>query len=397
MAPSPAHVFLVTVPDGCEAATESLLISGALEQAGLSVSALPAEYCTEEASFVEALHSRPGAAVVLPYRRCVREFLAHTAGVVLKAGLPVLLAGDGLVREGVDRAGLPDGLETSAEAIPDAVSDWVGRVRRDPKHCGLGFAAFGDEYVLGVPQVSLFQERGTLPLLARRGSRDELSPTAQLALLEAPLQEACALDLDVALAPLAEFGGDLRHIEWRDRDVSPALLACVQACRDRVARQSVRVRPEGKDASETLECLVEAGVTRVVFEIDRINGVAPMAGSSAATEDVEDWVVEARRLELDLGYLLVVGLPGETKRRGAQRVETLRRFLPQHLRCVPFEPTGGTPAWHQCAEAGAWPPAGESWIREVIRPLNQASLSAEDFLVNWSSALDLMAEVEFRA
>ncbi len=391
-----AHVHIVTVPDGCEAASEALLLAGLVEQAGLGVSIQRAEYCTDDETFMAALRQVPGARVVLPYRREVREFLAHTAGVVRKAGLRVLMTGDGFLREGADRAALPEDLETSAGTTPLGLAEWLGLPLPAVERCGFGFAAFGGAAVLGIPQVSFFQEPGTLPLMARRGARSALAPTAQLALFDAPLPEACTLDEDVCLAPLLRMGSGVRHVEWRDRDLSPELLQRVSACRERVKEQSVRVMPDGKDSAETLESLVEAGVTRVVFEVDRVTGADPLPGSAAAAEDLEDWVVEARRLQLDTGYLLVVGVPGETRRRGALRVESIRRFLPQHLRCVPFEPTGGTAAWSVCEERGFWPPAGEAWIREVIRPLVQASLPPEDFLANWSGALDLLAEVEFR-
>lgn len=393
---STAHVHIVTVPDGCEAASEALLFSGLLEQAGIDASIQRAEYCTDDEAFVAALRAHPGSRVVLPYRREVREFLAHTAGVVRKAGLRVLMAGDGFIREGADRAALPADLETSTATTPAALAEWIGLPRPAPEECGFGFNAFGGVAALGMPQISFFQEPGTLPLMARRGTREDIAPTAQLALFDAPLPEACTLAEGVSLAPLERMGDAVRHIEWRDRDLSPELLLRVRACRERVKEQSVRVMPEGKDSAETLESLVEAGVTRVVFEVDRVTGAEALPGSSAAAEDLEDWVVEARRLQLDTGYLLVVGLPGETRKRGALRVETIRRFLPQHLRCVPFEPTGGTAAWSACETRGFWPPAGEAWIREVIRPLVQASLPPEDFLANWSGALDLLAEVEFR-
>lgn len=120
-----------------------------------------------------------------------------------------------------------------------------------------------------------------------------------------------------------------------------------------------------------------------------------MQGSSCNVDELENWVVDSRRLQMEVGVLLVVGIPGETRARGRNRTEVLRRLLPQHVRCVPFEPTGGHPVFGSCVEQGWWPPQNEAWIREIIRPLAQPTLSAEEFILNWSDALNLHAEVEF--
>ncbi|MSR74109.1 MAG: hypothetical protein EXS14_01380 [Planctomycetes bacterium] len=390
-----SNLYLIAVPEGCDAAGETALLAGVAQSLRRTVRVLPTDFCTDPGAFVATLRSEPNSGVILPYLRETREFMAHTGSVVLEAGLPALLAGDCWVREGGDRASIPAGIDAPVLAPEAALAAWLGAEVPAAARCGLDLSAFGGSAVKNNPHVALFAELDTVPMMSRRCSRSDLSPTAVLAALEAPCAQSVALDRDVALAPLAQAGGSARLLEWRDRDISPELIELVRACRGKAAMQSVRVIPGERDSSDTMDMLQDAGVQRVVFEVDRIVGVESMPGSSCTVDELESWVVDARRLQMEIGVLLVVGIPGETRARGRSRVDVLRRLLPQHLRCIPFEPTGGHAVFGQCVDRGWWPPGDQAWIREVIRPLTQPSLNADDFVLNWGDSLNLQAEVEF--
>ena len=90
--------------------------------------------------------------------------------------------------------------------------------------------------------------------------------------------------------------------------------------------------------------------------------------------------------------LLVVGLPGETRAAGQERTHRLRSARPDRLRCIPFEPTGGHPVFEEVRRQGLLPSTDKAWMRELYRPLQQAGLSREEYLSNWSDALLLLAE-----
>lgn len=389
------NLFIIAVPEGCDAAGETALFAGVGRALGRKVRVLPTDFCTDPEAFMATLRAEPNSGVVLPYLRETREFMVHTGSVVLSAGVPALLAGDCWQREGGDRASIPDGIDAPVLGAEAALAGWLGAPTPAASQCGLDLVPFGGAAVKDNPHVSLFAELDTVPMMARRCARSELPPTAALASLEVPSGAGVDLDVAVALAPLEQVGGKIRLLEWRDRDLSPALIERVRACAGKAALQSVRVIPGERDSSDTMEMLHEAGVGRVVFEVDRLAGVAAMQGSSCNVDELENWVVDSRRLQMEVGVLLVVGIPGETRARGRNRTDVLRRLLPQHVRCVPFEPTGGHPVFGSCVEQGWWPPQDEAWIREIIRPLAQPTLSAEEFILNWSDALNLHAEVEF--
>jgi hypothetical protein len=256
---------------------------------------------------------------------------------------------------------------------------------------------FGGPDVGSQPQAgSLFCELDTIGLVAARSGRGTLAPTAFLARLEAPLPHGpVALSDRAALAPLNDTGGGVRRIEWWDRDAGKAVLNCAAEVSDRGLRQSARVIPGG-DAAARLSALAGAGIDRVIFEVDRIESGEPMPQSAACSGDLGPWVSEARRCGLEVGILLVVGIPGETIEGGKRRTEAVRALRPDRIRCVPFEPTGGHPVYGAMVARGWWPPRDLRWIREVHRPLRQPGLGREEFVQNWSEALMLQAEVACR-
>lgn len=392
-------VALVTVSEGLELQPEAAFLAGHLATLGTEVHRVPIDFCTDERSFQETLTRLAPEAVFLVFAKEWAEFLARAVKLSQEVvSGPVAVLGDGVEREPLP-ASVQEGVKAFLGREPEP-SEIRPRPALPPEKLPgtpLDLAVFGGASIPDRPIVaSLFGECGTAALLASRGGRRGLSPTASLARLEAPVAgEPVALQVETALAPLGVLGPALRRIEWWDRDAREAVLeaAAAAAARRPGLRQSARLVPGGRDPSE-LERFREAGIDRVIFEVDRADGADPMPASSAAVEDLAPWIAAARRAGLEAGVLLVVGVPGETRASGEKRVRRLRELRPDRLRCVPFEPTGGHPVWADLEGRGWWPPRDRRWIREVHRPLRQPSLPLADFIGNWSDASMLLAEIE---
>lgn len=161
--------------------------------------------------------------------------------------------------------------------------------------------------------------------------------------------------------------------------------------------QAVRLRRNG-DAFARLERAADAGARRVIVTCDRLGGEAGdeiEAGSQWSVEEVASLRAATRERGLELGVLLVVGLPGENAERARMRLAALEELRPDRLRCIPFEVAHDHPLAQRLGARGLLPPRG--WNREVHEPLRDAGFDREAFTRYWAAALDLQARVALEA
>ncbi|MAE65936.1 MAG: hypothetical protein CMJ18_16820 [Phycisphaeraceae bacterium] len=394
------RVAVVSVVEGPDLQAETAFLAGALRRIDVAPHRVAIDFCTTEDAFQATLEQLAPTAVLLPYATEFRSILVHLAAEARQhVSGPVAIIGDGVARE----------------TLPPPAIDGVNWIAGDP---GLGLEAvlagrpssadadyasiapvidlFDSVPSLRPMSVSLFGEPGTVALMGSRPARDTIAPTALLARCEAPADAACRLESDVALEPLASCGDGVRAVEWWDRDPGIELGDAVREVAARGLRQSVRVRPEPRQL-DLLGTLKEMGVGRVVFEVDRLSGADFFPGTCSTAEELKPWADEAHRLDLEVGILLVVGIPFETRDLARRRTEAVRALRPHRLRAIPYEPTGGSLAWSWSDDLGMLPNPDRGWQRELHRPLRQDSLPAEDFVADWAEALDLLAEVEAAA
>lgn len=372
----------------------------ALAMSGFRPRLVATDFCTDHDGFQAHLAAEDPALVVMPYQAEFHEILEHLASLVRSSvEVPVVLVGDTLARRGVPER-LPEGLHVLPGFPAGPFQDLLeGRSAQtwDLARLPMDLGAYGGGRLLERPlAASLFGELDTVGLLAARRTHAGICPTASLARLEAPVGGGpVVLDRETALRPLKDLGARPARVEWWDRHAGSHVLACVRALSGEVPSQTVRIVPEHMDA-EGLEAFRGAGVDRVVFEVDRFEGAAPGPGTAGSVKDMAPLAHRARSLGMQVGVLLVVGVPGESPGRAAARLEDLRRLAPDHLRCVPFEPTPGTPMERLALELGARPAEEGRWNRELHRPLRTESLDAEGFIADWAEALLYQAEVETR-
>ena len=397
--PPGSKVVLVTVPEGLAVQADTAFLAGALRAHGLRAVEVATDYCTEEDAFAARLREQAPAAVLFPYHPEFREIIRHLARVAREAvDVPVGIIGEPLLRD-VERPASEGGVEVWPGDPGEAVVACLSGARPGgPRHEGvaadLGF--FGGPEVLDQPfKGSLFSELGTACLWATRPGWAHLSPTAMLARLEAPAgEEPVTLDEAAALAPLEDLGEGLRRVEFWDRHAGPAVLALAKKLAPRLA-VSARFMPS-LAGGEEIGLLAEAGVDRVIFEVDRLAGAPPMPGSSCSVEDLEPLVPALRERGMEVGVLLVVGIPGEDSVGAASRLDALRRLRPDHLRCVAFEPTGGHAVMEFLARIGEAERWRRRWNRELHQALDGTSRGGEVFIQSWAEAHLLLAEVEVR-
>ncbi len=390
------NLALISIVEGPELQPESAFMAGAARQLGVVPQRLAVDFGTPGDVFQAQLGALDPVGVLLPYATEFREILLLLAARArAQVTGPVVLAGDGVARE----------------PLPEEQLDGVSWVAGDPGLGLLSGASGGDLPAPGYDAISmdlvsygsdvasrpmvasLFGEMGTVGLLASRESRADLSPVALLARLQAPVGEApVSLPPKVALSPLMGQAG-LSRVEWWDRHVTDHVLSCATALRDRGVRQSVRVRTD-RATPDLLSTLKEHGIDRVVFDVDRIRDVPAVPGSVTPAGILRPWVKEARSCGLQVGVNVVVGLPDETVQVARDRVAVLRELAPDRMRCVPFEPTGGTDAHDWIEHRGMLAPKKTRWERELHRPLVQESMSPDAFWEVWCETLCCLAEVE---
>ena len=389
-------LLIVTIPEGPDLAMEGAFLAGAAKLLGLAPQWVAADFGIDEQAFQADLQGAGAVGVILPYSSELREALIPLARTIRGAlDVPVALVGDGLARERVPVdpidgvtliAGDPGLTLLAAVGGADATAPSHERVPLDLGYLGPDLA----KRALGA---SLFGELETVALSGGRAARSDLSPTAAFARWQAPVGDRPVwLSTELALEPLGSGIEGVGHVEWWDRHATSEVLEHARALAPRGMKQSARVRV---DCATTglLPTVKDAGIGRVVFEVDRVSGGTDLPGSTATVDDLEPWFAAARSVGLEVGVLLAVGLPGETRAAGQRRAERLLELKPDRVRCVPFEPTGGTPAWDLVHGAGMLGTVDRG-LREVHRPLIQSTLSADEYWANWTDALCTLAQVE---
>ncbi len=403
------RALLVTVADGPEFLPDAAFAASVLRAGGFETERLATDFCTTADAFQSRVRAAAPCTVVFVDGAEWREIINLLASSAAECGATsIVVVGDSLAREteagggrhwSVPIAECPlltpaflarlDGTEAATAKSPADVSD-----------VALDYAVFGGGALLrrGMGS-SLFADVPVVALLARRGSRADMSPVAALARLEATSGFA-GVDLsdEAALAPLGVIGARDWAVEWWDRRFPVGRTSLLRAVADRGLNQSVRLLPA--DATDIrLAELRAAGVTRVVFDCDMLDEtdapVLPQCAGSAAS--VAEAVSRARRSGMEAGVLFVVGLPGETLAITRARCQILRTCRSARLRVVPFEPTGLSLATDLCVSRGLWPPADNRWNREIHQPLRQPELGEDLFPAIMEEALELLACVEIGA
>ena len=393
------NLALISIVEGPELQPESAFLAGAARLLGLAPQRVATDFGTPGEIFQAQLKALDPVGVLLPYATEFREVLLVLAELARKnVQGPVAFVGDAVGRErlpvhelegvtwisGDPGTGLAEALDGSPSGAPDHAS------------IPMDLAPYGADLASRPMVASLFGELGTVGLLATRAARSELSPVALLARLEAPVAEGpVALDPEIALAPLDSLDDKVQRVEWWDRHATAHVLDCAAALSSRGLRQSVRVRVD-LATPELLASLPGRGVDRVVFDVDRVAEVPAVPGSNGGVEALRPWAQVARDLGLEIGINVVVGLPDETPEAGRARRALLGTLAPDRMRCVPFEPTGGTDAHDWIEGRGLLAPKKTRWERELHRPIVQDCLPPDAFWQTWSDALCGLAEVEMR-
>jgi hypothetical protein len=369
--------------------TEAALAASALAEAGWGVDSVGLDAGRPEEWFRDELARRAPAAVMVVARGETREIEARALLLAEMAGIPRRAwVGDALRRVPPEA---PPGVLVLAGDPVEGVGRFAG-CRLDPRR--IAPAPWSRVDPRPGRATPLFRELHTIGLLAARTDPLELAPTAALAALDAPLLSGPRdLHPEAALAQLRTREPQVDHAVLLDRDAGDAVLTLLPLVAEEVARVSVRVSAARQHPSLHRE-LRARGATRVVFEIDRIRGEEPLAGSTAAVEDLPPHVDAARAAGLEVGVVWVLGLPGETAAQARTRTAWLRRLAPEHLAPVPYEATSGHPAERRLHAEGLLPCPEEPWIREVHHPLRQACFGAEEFQAAWAAALELSASVQ---
>lgn len=389
-------VLLVTVAEGPDALPEVAFLAGAIKAAGLEAVRFPADFCSDERVFEARLRELNPGAVWFHYATEWREMAARGAELAVRTvEAPVCFAGSAADagRDGVLPVPLIPGVQVPPSQHEEDLVLPAGGRRIEAARIVPDWSIFGPDLSNRPVSTSLFARPGSIGCLASREALAARPPTALLARLGAPRRDGMwNLPPDVLARCIASFEG-FDRVEWWDRNFGPRKLQLLPIAREAGLRQSVRLLGAGA-GKDHLSALRDGGVDEVVFESDRVDSAPPLPGSSASVRELAPCVEAARRLGLDASLLLVLGLPGETAGAARARIAAARQMGLRHVRCIPFEPAGGHPAFAAVAAAGLLPPEGGRWKREVHRPLKQECLSTGEFVEIWAEGMLLHAETE---
>ena len=391
-----SRVTLIAQRDGGEVSAELAFAAGALRLMGRDVSPLLVDFSSTESAVAEAVASGQGDVLIVSTLegREMDLLLASRARAATRG--KVVLAGDALSRCPLFPGALDSGVVQASAITTTALAPFFSSTsahRSGPERIGADFTALGGASLLRrTLGGSFFGEVGEIPILATRPARDRVSPVAELARFEAPLNVETVLLPAPALSTLRDLADDGRSVAFWDRDLPDALWPLVEACGARELGISVRLAPD-RALPERLSVLRSYGVTRIVMDCDA-HSEQRLPGSIGSAEDIARAASCVHGLNMEVGVFLVAGLPGETTRIMQARIDFLRAARIDRVRVVPFEPTGGTPAWHACIALGVWPPIGELWNREVYRPIRQPEAARDMWTEIESTALHYLAEVD---
>lgn len=390
-------LLLVAQRDGTEVSAETAFAAGAATLLGRRVVPLWIDFSSTEDTLPEAARAVGASDVVIVSALEGRELdfaLADAARASVTGR--VVAVGDALARVPLPPGGFGAGIDVIPEITPEALAALGdGAWRGGPERCPADFGPLGGAALFRRAMASsLLGDVGELPMITARPAREALSPIAGLARFEAPLETESVLLPSVAMTGLRDFADDVRSVAFFDRDLPPRALPMVEACGARELPVTVRLSAKHAD-TERLSTLRALGVVRVVFDCDD-SAEMSLPGAFADAACVAEACRRADAVGLSSAVCFVVGLPGEDPGITERRLALLAAAPVARVRVVPFEPTGGTPAWHACVTRGVWPPDGDLWIREVHRPLRQKGIDEEDYTRMESAALGWLADVDVR-
>ena len=387
-----APVILVSVREGLDYRPEVLHWAGVVREAGWDSVLELVDLCTDENVFGASLREKKPQGILLIYATEWREMLARAGAIAHEAtGLPIHVVGAASGRPCALPVPENPGFMTLGSPQESALAAALGWAPPKAGSYSPALGLYGRDIARRPPSCSLFAELGTLGMLGSRESVEALSPVAALARLANPGKEAGVAQPHLLRRALDEVERP-RRLEWWDADFASDHLKLLAPFQDLSLSHAVRLQPSSVTERHLLT-LKTASVDRVVMTVDRVKDLRPMAGTHASAEDLQQPAARIRAASLELGLLLVVGLPGETAEHAAERLEAVRRLAPDHLRVVPFEPTGGHPVFDQLFHAGCLPSGEVRWKREVHRPLKQDSMTHEEYIRVWAAAHELQAEL----
>ena len=391
----PKTVVFVTVVEGPDALPEVAFLAAALRAAGVEPVRFPADFCSDEKVFQSELLARKPLAVWFHYTTEWREMVAHGASVAREvyAG-PIYFVGSAVHACRGSRLPVPEvaGVTLLPRADEESLLLAMGLPSPDLSSLVPDEAFFGEGLLRRPVSTSLFAEPLSVGVVATREAMNRRSPVALLARLAAPRFDGPMAVTPAVIRSLADRLKGFRRLEWWDRSFPPSQLELLSFGQTHGFAQSIRLLPEAV-TDTLLSQVADRGVDRVILECDRIAGVAHLPQSSATAEDLVPLVESLREHGLSVGILLAVGLPHETRIAALHRIDLIRSLGPDQIRCIPFEPTGGHPAFDYVADLQMLPSESGRWKREVYRPLRQPGLPLEDFVEIWSRAMLLHAEV----
>lgn len=390
-------VLLVAQRDGTEVSAETAFAAGALKIHGRVVVPLAIDFASSEDTLPEAVRTHRASDVVIVSTLEGREtdFALSDAARRSVSGR-VVVVGDALARVPLPPGGFGPGIDIVSEITPAAFAIFGdGVARGGPERGSSDFGAFGGAACFRrAMSTSFLGDARELPIYAARPSRRTLSPVAALARFEAPLESEAVLLPSVSMTGLRDFADEIRAVAFHDRDLPERAWPLVEACGARELPVTIRLHPS-RASTDVLATLRDLGVRRIAFDCDAIAD-HPIPGATADAESVADACRRTEASGIAAAVVFVVGLPGENPATTDARLAVLRAAPVRRVRVVPFEPTGGTEAWHACVAAGVWPPDGDLWIREVHRPLRQAQVDLEAYTRMESAALEWLAETDVR-
>jgi hypothetical protein len=383
--------LIVTITEGVELLPQAAFLSSALRGLGLEPRLLATDFCTTQDGFQTAVTEAQPSAVLFVDALEWREILVTLTGFALEViSAPVIIA-TALAPES-----RPSGFDSRVTFVADgdfaALAAALGVEARpiDVSKLPLDYGLFGGPGLLARAMgCSLFGDLGVLPVLASRPRPKDTSPTAAVARLEGALSSG-----PVAIEHRASLLAGAVGVELWDRSLPAGALSRVIP---RSAAPSLTVRLLPAELPRLREEWGDERVTRIALECDALDEAPELRLPNAAgtASEVAAAAGLAKLAGLEIGVLLVIGLPGETVAHTKARCDRLRELGIARVRVVPFEPAGGTAAWDWCVDKHLWPPAENRWNRELYQPLRQPESTEYPGVLE--EALGFVAEVEAQA
>ncbi len=408
--------------DGMSFSPAIAALSALARREGLRTSRIAADFGTTEAGFQASVAAADPRALVFVATTEHEEIVTFLAAKAGDAGpRPIIVLGP-LAMEAPDRFRRRDLPLIVLPGTPEpALAGLLRAVRRGEFDLAAGNSVMPDPAMerlapedlpdfdtdlFGGPALhdlstgaSVFGETGVAPVLAGRGSPAGLHASSFVNHL------AFAWGWEPVLRPPAAVATEIRRaaaqgarrIQFLDRSFGHDgrwVEDFVRAAGTGGLPFAAFTVPGHMDA-ERLDALRRAGLRRVDLVLDAADDSAALRlPGTIAPSAVTALARTARAAALDLGFLVAVGLPGETPSGVEAKIDLVRSLAPARARFFVFEPETLSPLRRQLEGDGLWPRPGGGWNREIVDPLDASVFPEDVFAPLWQRCLDVEAECQ---